>query len=171
MILSYRGYGKSEGSPNEKGLKLDAEAALNYLYEQRPEIDPKRIIVFGRSLGGGVAIDLCSKHQSKIQALIVENTFTSIPDMIGVVFPLLKHVKFLASNVWESKQAIAQISVPICLLSGLKDQLVPPSHMRSLYNSILSTNKELITFPNGEHMDLIFQHEYYPKIQQFLNKL
>lgn len=82
LIVSYRGYGKSSGSPTESGLKIDAQAALDYLVNERADIDNKKILVFGSSLGGAVAIDLAFSNQSKIWALVVENTFTCIPDLV-----------------------------------------------------------------------------------------
>lgn len=82
MLLEYRGYGKSEGTPSEAGIRLDAQAALEFL-TNRHEIDINQIVIFGRSLGGAVAIDLMSNsvHSKKAFAMIVENTFTSIPMM------------------------------------------------------------------------------------------
>ena len=90
FITSYRGYGKSEGKPTEQGLKYDAQAALDYIINS-DMIDPQLIFVFGRSLGGAVAIDLVSKNicLSNIKGLILENTFTSISDMVDKVFPYL----------------------------------------------------------------------------------
>jgi fermentation-respiration switch protein FrsA (DUF1100 family) len=91
LAVSYRGYGKSQGKPNEAGLQLDAEAGLAHLL-QRSDVNNKRIIVFGRSLGGAVAIHLTSKYQDKIEALILENTFTCVEEMVGQVLGPLGHV-------------------------------------------------------------------------------
>ena len=91
LMVMYRGYGSSEGSPNEQGLRMDAESALEYL-RKRDDVDEKNIAVFGRSLGGAVAIDLAARHQDKVKALVVENTFTSIPDMAVQKFPFLKPI-------------------------------------------------------------------------------
>lgn len=87
LLVEYRGYGLSEGSPTEEGLYLDAKASLEYL-STRNDINSNEIIVFGRSLGGAIAIDLASREEysSKIWCLVVENTFTSIPDMARVIF-------------------------------------------------------------------------------------
>jgi fermentation-respiration switch protein FrsA (DUF1100 family) len=82
LLVEYRGYGLSTGVPTEKGLFLDARIALDYLYT-RHDLDHSQIIIFGRSLGGAVAIDLAADavYGSRIMGLMVENTFTSIPDM------------------------------------------------------------------------------------------
>lgn len=79
--MAYRGYGDSEGTPSEDGLKLDADATLEYAQNHK-DIDNDRIFVFGRSLGGAVAIQLAMVQSNAIKGLIVENTFTSIGDMV-----------------------------------------------------------------------------------------
>ena len=81
LIVSYRGYGASEGEPGEAGMILDAEAAWQYL-QKRPDVNKKTIFVFGRSLGGAVAISLAQKYGDEMCGLIVENTFTCISDMV-----------------------------------------------------------------------------------------
>ena len=109
FILSYRGYGKSEGSPSENGLIIDAKSTLDYL-SGRPDLNNK-FVLFGRSLGGAVAIALASdaKYQSKLKALIVENSFISIPHMVDVVMPIFKYVKFLITNKWDSINGVNNI--------------------------------------------------------------
>jgi pimeloyl-ACP methyl ester carboxylesterase len=79
-MLSYRGYGKSQGTPSEAGMKLDAKAALDYIL-QDTALSAGQIIVYGQSIGGAVAIDLCASHRDKIGALVVENTFLSVASM------------------------------------------------------------------------------------------
>lgn len=83
LMLEYRGYGLSTGEPNEAGINIDAQAALDYLRHQK-ETEGGKIIVYGQSLGGAVAIQLVAKNQEvgDILALVLENTFTSIKDMI-----------------------------------------------------------------------------------------
>jgi len=67
VIVSYRGYGRSTGSPNEHGIKIDAQAVLDYLTTERTDIDPNKIFLFGSSLGGAVAIDLAHANQERIK--------------------------------------------------------------------------------------------------------
>jgi len=101
-VISYRGYGRSEGYPNERGLCIDAQAAFSYLIS-RPDVDPEKIFIFGRSLGGAVAVHLAKELGfPTIKGLIIENTFTSIPDMVEVVMPYLQYFKSLVTNRWES---------------------------------------------------------------------
>lgn len=83
FMLEYRGYGLSTGNPNEKGLALDAQTALDYI-RQRDDLMHTKIVVYGQSLGGAVGIGLVAKNQDKgdIAGLILENTFLSIQKMI-----------------------------------------------------------------------------------------
>lgn len=104
LILSYRGYGLSTGEPSEHGIKLDAEAALRYLLS-RTDIDHDKIFAFGRSLGGAVAVHLAASFPKEIKGLIIENSFTSIEDMIDVMFPVLSYFKFLCRNPYATKKS------------------------------------------------------------------
>ena len=83
LMLEYRGYGESTGTPDEAGLKVDSQAGLDYIKE-RPELRDSKIIIYGQSLGGAVAIDLVAKNQARgnIDGLILENTFLSIRKLI-----------------------------------------------------------------------------------------
>ena len=108
LLVEYRGYGLSCGTPSEEGLGMDAQAAVSYL-KTRTDIDQSKIIVFGRSLGGAVAIDVVSKTEisSRVAGLVIENTFTSIPDMAKVLF---SNVKVLSSlPVWCHKNKVSKI--------------------------------------------------------------
>lgn len=96
-MVEYRGYGLSNGAPSESGLIIDAKSAIDYLYT-RDDLDHARIVIFGRSLGGAVAIELATHpiYSQKIMCAIVENTFTSIPDMaIKLVHPLVRFVPLI----------------------------------------------------------------------------
>lgn len=97
LMVEYRGYGLSTGAPSERGLATDARAAIDYLYT-RHDLDHTQIVVFGRSLGGAVAIDVAADtvYSQKIMCAIVENTFTSIPEMaVELVHPSVKYVPHL----------------------------------------------------------------------------
>nr|CAG4641881.1 EOG090X09ZU [Eurycercus lamellatus] len=155
LLVEYRGYGLSEGVPSESGLYKDAQAALNYLHS-RQDIDPRQIIVFGRSLGGAVAIDLANNkaNNSKIACLIIENSFSSIPDMAKQIIPWkgLKYIPlWFHKNKFQSKKKIISIHCPVVFVSGLSDQLVPPSMMKELFTACGTERKLLLQIPNGDH--------------------
>ncbi|XP_077240990.1 alpha/beta hydrolase domain-containing protein WAV2-like [Tasmannia lanceolata] len=185
FMLSYRGYGASDGFPSQNGITRDAQAALDHLI-QRTDIDTSRIVVFGRSLGGAVGSVLAKNNPDKVSALILENTFTSVLDMAGVVLPFLKW--FIGRNVakaprilnclvrspWSTIDVIDQIKLPILFLSGLQDEMVPSSHMQMLYAKAVEHNRRCIfvDFPTGMHMDtwLAGGDRYWRSIQLFLEQ-
>ncbi|KAL2653958.1 hypothetical protein R1flu_022086 [Riccia fluitans] len=184
FMLSYRGYGESEGFPSQGGLSMDAQATLDHLW-QRTDIDPKRIVVFGRSLGGAVGSALVASNPGKVSSLIVENTFTSILDMAGVMLPILKYViggtgspglrilNFLVRSPWNTIDIVGKVKNPILFLSGLRDEMIPPSHMRRLFAAAQSNaDRQLIEFPTGMHMDTWLRggDRYWRVLQLFLEK-
>eukprot|EP00698_Gefionella_okellyi_P010141 TRINITY_DN2612_c0_g1_i2.p1 TRINITY_DN2612_c0_g1~~TRINITY_DN2612_c0_g1_i2.p1 ORF type:complete len:305 (+),score=36.60 TRINITY_DN2612_c0_g1_i2:130-1044(+) len=171
LLVSYRGYGQSTGAPTEPGLRMDAQAALDYVLS-RSDLNTKAVMVFGSSLGGAVAIDLVSRNTDKVAGLIVENTFTSIVDMIDAVMPVMKPFKRLAVNKWESAKCIDKISAPILFLSGLADELVPPTQMRALFaKATSSVGKEMATFDTGTHNETFTQQYYYVRVADWVRKI
>ncbi|KAE8682926.1 Alpha/beta-Hydrolases superfamily protein isoform 4 [Hibiscus syriacus] len=123
---------------------------------------------------------------TEVAALILENTFTSILDMAGVLFPLLKWflggpgtkgpkiLNFLVRSPWCTIDAIGQIKQPVLFLSGLQDETVPPSHMQMLYAKAAARNRrcQFVEFPTGMHMDtwLVEGDQYWKTIKQFLDQ-
>lgn len=171
FIYSYRGYGFSEGSPSERGLKLDADRAISYLSTNEFHRN-KRLVLYGRSLGGANAIYIASKYPELVDGVILENTFLSIRKVIPYMFPYLKSVAFMCHEVWNSEGLIpnCNTNTPFLFLRGLKDEIVPPSHMRQLYELCPSTLKRIFEFPFGHHNDTILQDGYWDIIKQFLKK-
>ncbi|KAI0516270.1 hypothetical protein KFK09_008942 [Dendrobium nobile] len=185
FMLSYRGYGASDGYPSQHGITKDAQAALDHLCN-RSDVDSSRIVIFGRSLGGAVGSVLAWNNPDKVSALILENTFTSILDMAGIMLPFLKWfiggrgskgpkvLNCLVRSPWSTIDVIGKIKQPILFLSGLKDELVPPSHMRVLYDKATEHNNHCLffDFPDGMHMDTWFSagDRYWRTIQLFLHQ-
>jgi len=164
LALDYRGYGYSEGSPSEDGLIEDACCAWKWLKAAAGDgrIDGKRIFVFGRSLGGAVAIALAQTLQRQSDpvqplGLILENTFSSIGNLVDTMFPFLAFQalkdRFLRIK-WESLRRITEVKVPLLFLSGLKDELVPASHMEQLSKAAnQSLHRKTTVFEEGMHND------------------
>jgi len=174
-LLEYRGYGRSDGQPSEEGLYIDAQACLDYLHT-RPDIAKNKIVVFGRSLGGAVAVDLASRsrNKEKIGALIVENTFTSIPDIAKILFPF-KFIKMLPvwfyKNQFKSAKKVCKISTPVLFISGLTDKLIPPYMMTNLYSGCGAPVKKLARFAGGTHNETWSCSEYFQTINYFLDEV
>jgi len=120
-------------------------------------------------LGGAVSIYLASKlGENAIKGLIIENTFTSVADMVHVVLPVFKHFTLLATNKWESKEAIKGIKVPILFISSTDDELVPPSQMKKLYEYATNTTKKMWYEIEAKHMDAWTKDGYYAPIKNFV---
>ncbi|XP_042904977.1 protein ABHD13 [Parasteatoda tepidariorum] len=173
LLLEYRGYGHSNGSPSEEGLYLDAQAGLKYLLQQ-PFIDKSKIIVFGRSLGGAVAIDLVShpEYAKHVLVLIVENTFTSIPDIAREMFNL-RILRWLPTcafkNQFLSIKKIRRIKRPSLFISGQADVIIPPSMMRALLLESGSPIKRLYPFEYGTHNETWQCKGYYKMVSMFID--
>lgn len=119
LLVAYRGYSNSGGIPTENGIKLDGEAIFKFI-SQMKGIDHTKIYIHGRSLGGAVAVHVASKMEwGSVRGVILENTFTSMSDMVDVVFGRLKHVKhLLLRNYWKSIDTISQVKAPIFFMKG-----------------------------------------------------
>jgi len=156
LITSYRGYGESEGSPSEDGLILDAQAAWQYI-SLRADVNQDAIVCFGRSLGGAVTIALAAEHTDKMRGVVLENTFTSISDLVDTLFPLLRVFKHQILRLrWESIKRIPKVSVPILFISGGMDEVVPKVHMQNLHAAAAAVgaeSKKWFFCPEGMHND------------------
>lgn len=133
LMMAYRGYGLSEGTPSEKGLCLDAQAALDFI-KSDSYLSKTPLILYGQSIGGAVTIDLASRNPDSITALILENTFLSLPSLIPHALPILSPFSFLCHQKWDSASKISLIpaSTPMLLLSGLQDEIVPAADRKSV---------------------------------------
>ncbi|KAJ3174781.1 hypothetical protein HDU87_006897 [Geranomyces variabilis] len=188
VMFSYRGYGHSEGSPSEKGMKIDAQAALDWTLAH-PQLKHTKVIVYGQSIGGAVAINLAANNQETIAALIVENTFLTLRKLIPSVMPLIRHFTFLCHQIWDSETAIASIPrMPILLLSGGRDELIPSQQMLALCCAARNARRRkgerkidgseatfetdsngvrFVRFPSGTHNETCVQPGYFDAIFAF----
>ncbi|MBN2343185.1 MAG: alpha/beta hydrolase [Deltaproteobacteria bacterium] len=131
FIFDYRGYGNSEGSPSEIGTVLDVQAAWRVLTEERG-IAPNDIILFGRSLGGGVASHLASSVQCR--GLVLMSTFTSLPQVGQQAYPFLP-IKLLSRYEYPNQRIIRSLRIPVLIFHGKGDEVIPYAHGRSLWLS------------------------------------
>lgn len=166
LMVEYRGYGRSDPvSPCEKGLKLDGKAALRFA-QNHPDIDPTNIFLFGRSLGGAVTFATAQYAQENsngrgandilpLKGVIVENTFTSIPDMVDHLMPFIAKFKSLILAIgWKSSAIVPTLSCPVLYLAGNRDELVPHSQMLKLHElTKRSALNRLHVINNGTHND------------------
>lgn len=164
LIIDYRGYGLSQGTPSEQGLYLDAERAWDYLRQQR-KLPADQIIIAGRSLGAAVALYLASRHTPR--ALIMESAFTSVPDMAAIHYPWLP-VRWLSRYQFNNQQRIDQVQCPLLLVHSRQDEITPYQHARELLQRAAEP-KQLLTLEGG-HNDAQFRdwQTYHSGLQAFL---
>jgi len=145
FIVDYRGYGKSDGRPSEEGLYKDARAAYDYLLT-RNDVRAKNIIVYGTSLGGGVAIDLATRRD--LAALIVDSSFSTAKDIAKEVYPFIP--PFLISIKMDSQEKVQTIKAPKLFLHSRDDEVVPFDLGKKLFDAAAEP-KEFIEIKGGHN--------------------
>jgi len=173
FMLEYRGYGLSTGSPDETGLMIDAQTAYEYI-RSRAETRDNDIVVFGQSLGGAVAIQLVAKNQNdpKLVGLVLENTFLSMRKLIPSIIPPARYLTLLCHQLWASETFLPSITeIPILFISGLQDEIVPPSHMKRLFEISQTPTKIWKPLPAGDHNSSVLEAGYFEGIADFVGNL
>ena len=167
FIFDYRGYGKSEGSITEQGTYLDAQAAWEYLINEK-NINPQNIIIFGRSLGAAIACDLASGKQCA--ALIMESAFKSVPDLGAQIYPFLP-VRWLSRFSYNNLEKIRKINYPVLLIHSRQDEIIPFSHGEKLFE-VANQPKQFLEI-HGSHNDGFYISDiiYKKGIREFLDML
>jgi fermentation-respiration switch protein FrsA (DUF1100 family) len=165
LIFDYRGYGRSAGKPSEQGLYRDAQAALNYLQNKRG-IVLEETIFFGRSLGGAVATWLAARHPPR--ALIIESSFTSIPDLAADLYPFIP-IRLLARLRYDTRNHLKDICSPILIIHSVNDEVVPFIHGQTLFQTARAPKQFLQI--EGDHNGgyLISGQRYVDSIKTFLD--
>ena len=151
FIFDYRGYGQSAGKPTEAGLYQDARDALAYLHS-RGDVDPDRIVYYGKSLGGAVASHLATREPP--YRLILESAFSSAPDMAQVVFPFLP-VRYLVTSRFSNRDHLAGVHAPVLIIHGDRDEKVPARHADVLYD-LANEPKQRYIVPRALHDDVFW---------------
>lgn len=166
LALDYRGYGKSEGSPNEIGVYRDAEAAYRYLTDQRRFLS-QNIIVYGHSLGGAVAVDLASRHPCG--GLIVESSFTNTGEMARLMFHL-PLIEYLPRSKFDSLAKIARVHAPILVIHGTRDPTVPFAMGKKLFEAAPEP-KWFLAVEDGEHNSIFTAggEHYWKTLEGFVD--
>lgn len=155
FIIDYRGYGRSQGRPSEKGLYLDAQAAYDYLVNER-QVQPEKIILLGESLGCAAVIDLGARQ--RIGGLIVEGAFTRGRDMAKQIYPFLP--AFLFSDNFNNLAKIKRITAPKLFIHSKNDEIVPYELAKRLYQAS-SPPKEFAELIGGHNTAFLDSEEKY----------
>lgn len=151
LVFDYRGYGKSTGSPTEKGVQLDLRTMRAALLD-KPGVDPGRLVYYGRSLGGATCIDLAATDPPR--ALITESTFASVQALVtdGVSYELPG--QFVIDSQWDSLAKIRTIGSPYLALHGLADDFVQPKYSAELVGAHPGPWKALVYVEGADHGDV-----------------
>ncbi|MEA3489871.1 MAG: alpha/beta hydrolase [Candidatus Omnitrophota bacterium] len=167
FVFDYRGYGRSGGRPSEQGTYLDARAAYEYLLS-REDVDKNRVIVYGKSLGGSVAVHLALK--ADIRAVISNSAFTSTADMAGELYPFLP-VKHFVTMKYDTFSRIGDLDVPKLIIHSEEDEIVPFRHGERLFEQAAEP-KEFYRMRGG-HNDAIFiyEEEFKRRVHLFLENI
>jgi uncharacterized protein len=147
LVAEYRGYSGLPGQPTETGLYNDGRAYIQELIGK--EIASNSIILFGHSLGTGVAVQMAVEFQ--VRGVMLLAPYLSIPKLASVHYPFLPS-SYLALDRFDNERKISKIHSPLLIANGDQDQVVPPSHGARLY-ALANQPKEFHSFPNRGHND------------------
>jgi len=167
LAFDYRGFGESEGrTPNEAGLYRDGQAAYDFLRKVRG-VPANRIVLFGHSLGSGVAVDLATHAEAA--GLIVEGAYTSVPNVGQERYPIFP-VRLIASNRFESIDKIERVSMPKLVLHATDDQIIPYQHGRTLYAKAKEP-KQFVTLTGGHEDAYRLDPRYMEAFAAFVRRV
>ncbi|MDZ4820250.1 MAG: alpha/beta hydrolase [Planctomycetota bacterium] len=161
----YRGYGRSKGTPSEAGILADARAARAWL-AKRSGVNEQQIVQMGRSLGGAVAVDLASTDGAR--GLIVESSFTSLPDVASGMAPWLP-VRTVMQTKMNSLAKIKNYHGPLLQSHGSGDRLIPYEQGKKLFEAA-NQPKQFVEIPGRDHNDPQTE-EYYVALKEFFDRL
>ena len=164
LLTSWRGFSGNKGKPSEKNLYYDAQQIINWLKVQG--LDNKDIVLYGESLGTGVATELASKNN--FGGIILESPFTSMVDTAKIYYPYLP-VNFLLKDRYDSKSKINDIKTPILIMHGKMDNIVPQQMGLELFEK--ANNPKYSYFPEDDDHMMNYNKQLLNKIKLFINKI
>ena len=167
LIIDYRGYGQSGGRTTESGINRDADAAWRYLIEQRG-LRADDIVIFGRSLGGSVAARLAARQQPL--GLIVESSFTSVPDVAQEIYPWLP-ARWLSRLQHATRDHVREAPCPVLVIHSREDEIIPFHHGEAIFSA--APEPRTLLELRGSHNDAFIrdEHTYLRGLAAFLGSL
>jgi len=168
FLYDYRGFGASEGEPDEQGLYRDSEAAWEWV-RSKGGIEPEKVVSYGRSLGAAVALHLALTRD--VAGVVLEAPFTSIRDMAGEVIPFFPAGPFLRES-YDNLEAVRALTHPVLIIVGEEDTVVPPWMGKTLFEAA-SEPKRLLLIPGGGHTDApwVAAEAYTRTVSEFVQSL
>lgn len=162
LLFDYPGYGQSTGSPSENRCYESAKVGYTWLVKEQ-KVPPERIILYGGSLGGGVATELATRKPHRV--LVLVSPFTSIPDLAQKLYPFVP-ARWLVRNQFNNRDKIGSCSGPVFIAHSKQDQLIPLTMARELYEAAPKP-KRFFTMDGWPHADT--PHiSFYPALKTFL---
>jgi fermentation-respiration switch protein FrsA (DUF1100 family) len=162
FIFDYPSYGRSGGSPSEAGCYAAAEAAYDWLVCER-RVAPQRLLIFGRSLGSAVAVDLASRHPHR--ALVLVSPFPSLPEVAQRQWPVVP-ARLLMRNRFNSRAKIVNCAGPVLIVHGTRDREVPFSLGEELF-AAANGPKRFVAVAGASHNDSVLAG-FFPTLRRFL---
>jgi len=167
LLFDYRGYGESEGSPDEQGTYRDARAAYRWLVAHGH--GPERVVLFGESLGSAVALQLALEVEAR--ALVLESPFASVPEMARAVYPFLPLWPFVRTR-YDNVAKVARLRMPLLVMHGERDEVVPFAQGRRVFDKAPEP-KRFFAIPGASHNDtyVVGGEPYWRALREFLEGL
>jgi pimeloyl-ACP methyl ester carboxylesterase len=165
LATRYRGYGATPGNPSEANLFADALVVYDHAINQQ-HVRPENIVVIGRSLGSGVAMHLAANRT--LRSLVLITPYDSMTAVAQAQFPYLP-VRWLLRHRFASDQLAARVGIPVLLLAGADDSLIPPVHASRL-QAALGAKAKLHILTNVGHNDIETHPQYYELINEYITK-
>jgi len=166
LIIDYRGYGRSQGKPSERGIYLDAEAAWHYLVSSRG-VAADRVIVFGRSLGGAVAAWLANQYTPA--ALIIESSFSSALDIARKLYPFMP-VRLITRLEFPVSLHVSRLQCPLLVVHSRDDEIIPFTMAETIYESAAEPKSLLEIWGDHNNGFLLSRDRYLSGLNEFIQK-
>lgn len=164
-LVNYRGYGASEGKPSERSLYADALAVIDAL-AVRPEVDSRRIVLVGRSLGAGVATHVAAHRP--VAGVVLISPYDSMVEVGRRHYPWLP-VRLLLKHPFDAQSLAPSVRAPLLAIAGSRDSIIPPVHSRRLFDA-WGGPKRWVELPGADHNDLGASPAFWPAIDAFLRE-
>ncbi|MGH8668204.1 MAG: alpha/beta hydrolase [Burkholderiales bacterium] len=178
LALDYRGYGGSQGSPTLEGVQLDIDAAMRTLLA-RPGVDPSRIIIFGQSLGGALAIHYAahSEYRANVRAIVIDSAFSDYRRIVRdkaasffLTWPFQWLLPQTVDNNFSPAASVHAVSpIPLLFIHGERDSVVPVEHSKRLY-ARAAEPKEIWVVPDAGHIQAVRKKDVRKRLAEFLQR-